>query len=156
MQAPYFLQPKNATQAAGSNWYNVAYRRAGSAYKGFGQFDQYGNYTGPMYDAAGNYIGPNMSPQHRGVSGLTFDGSGLLGTGIFGNGPWDWSEWLILAIGAYALFSIFYTTQETAKKTTQKAASAFEGRRRSRAAKLRAQAKQIEEQKGPLERLFFG
>lgn len=66
MQAPYFLQPKNATQAAGSNWYNVAYRRAGSAYKGFGQYDQYGNYTGPMYDSAGNYIGPSIGTDAAG------------------------------------------------------------------------------------------
>lgn len=98
---------------------------------------------------------PNVIPQY-GVSGLTFDGSGLFGTGIFGDGSWDWSEWLLLGIGAYALFSMFYTTKRTGRQATLKASSVLGRRRKSRAQKLRAKAKRLEEKRGLFEGLLFG
>lgn len=94
-----------------------------------------------------------------GLTGLTFDGTGLLGTGIFGSGSWDWSEWLVLGIGAYALFSMFHQTKRTAsaaRQSTLKASSALGRRRKTRAQKLRAKAKRLEERRGFFESALFG
>jgi hypothetical protein len=59
------------------------------------------------------------------------DGSGLLGTGIFGTGvtlldpsTWTWAEYGTLAIGAYILFSLVYTTRRVPKVVHRKARAA--------------------------------
>jgi hypothetical protein len=45
-----------------------------------------------------------------GVGGLTMDGTGLLGTGLFSGGmdlsTWGVGEYLVLAFGAYAVYSL--------------------------------------------------
>lgn len=91
-----------------------------------------------------------------GLAGLNFDGTGIFGTGIFGTGSWDWTEWTLLGIGAYALFSMFYTTKRTGRQATLKASSALGKRRKSRAQKLRAKAKRLEERRGFFEGALFG
>jgi hypothetical protein len=53
-----------------------------------------------------------------GMNGLTMDGTGLFGTGIFGTGvtytdPSTWGawEWGTVAIGAFAILSMFDTSR---------------------------------------------
>ena len=63
-----------------------------------------------------------------GMSGLTFDGSGLFGSGIFGNGvslndfsTWGAGEIAALAIGAWVLYSVAFTTRHTARRARTRA-----------------------------------
>ncbi len=69
-----------------------------------------------------------------GMSGLTFDGSGLFGSGIFGNGVslTDFSTWSVfeiatLAVGAWALYSVAFTTRHTARKVRTRAGKIKKG-----------------------------
>jgi hypothetical protein len=83
-----------------------------------------------------------------GLRGLTLDGTGLFGTGLLAGDPfqWDWADWLVIAIGAYAVYAMFFQ----AKQTVYRAEMAAGRRRRSRATKLRAKAKRLEESEGIL------
>lgn len=79
-----------------------------------------------------------------GMSGLSFDGTGLLGTGLFSGDytTWGVGEILFGAIGAYAVYAMFFQAKQTKYRMEMSA-----GRhRKSRAASLRAKAKQLEEQ----------
>ena len=53
-----------------------------------------------------------------GMGGLTFDGTGLLGTGLFSGDASEWgaSEYGVLALGAYMLYSMVFTTKAAARK----------------------------------------
>lgn len=79
-----------------------------------------------------------------GLRGLSFDGTGLLGTGLFSGDftTWGWSELLFGAIGVYAVYSMFYQ----AKQTKYRMEIGAGRRRKSRAVSLRAKAKRLEEQ----------
>ena len=50
----------------------------------------------------------------RGLRGLTFDGTGLLGTGLFSSGldisQWTIWEYLIALSGAYFAYSVFFSS----------------------------------------------
>jgi hypothetical protein len=78
-----------------------------------------------------------------GMSGLTFDGTGLFGSGLFSGdiSTWGISEMVAGVIGVYAIYSMVHQGKQTKYR--------FEGVRRkqrvSKAAKLRAKAKQLEE-----------
>ena len=55
-----------------------------------------------------------------GLGGLTFDGTGLLGTGLFSGGTdlstWGAGEYGVLATAAYMLYSTVFTTRAAARK----------------------------------------
>jgi hypothetical protein len=78
-----------------------------------------------------------------GMGGLTFDGSGFLGTGLFSGdiSTWGASEAVAAMIGAYAVYSMFYQ----AKQTKYRAQSAMGRRRKRRAKELRDKAKRLED-----------
>ena len=54
------------------------------------------------------------------MSGLTMDGTGLLGTGLFTGGmdlsTWGAGEVAVLALGAFALYSMMSTTRRGAQR----------------------------------------
>jgi hypothetical protein len=79
-----------------------------------------------------------------GLRGLSFDGTGLLGTGLFSGDftIWGWGELLFGAIGVYAIYSMFYQTKQTKYRMEIGAGR----RRKRRAVSLRARAKELEEQ----------
>lgn len=69
-----------------------------------------------------------------GMNGLSFDGSGLFGTGIFGTGVslTDFSTWSAfeigtLAIGAWVLYSVAFTTRHTARRASARAGKIRKG-----------------------------
>jgi hypothetical protein len=80
----------------------------------------------------------------NGISGLSFDGSGLFGTGLFSGdiNTWGIEEAIAAAIGMYAIYAMFYQAKQTKYR--------LEGTRRrqrvSKAKKLRERAKKLEEQ----------
>jgi len=80
----------------------------------------------------------------RGLQGINFDGSGLFGTGLFSGDwtTWGWEEALFGAIGVYAVYSMIFQ----AKQTKYRMEIGAGRRRKTRAASLRAKAKQLEEQ----------
>jgi hypothetical protein len=81
-----------------------------------------------------------QNPIKGGMGALNFDGSGLLGSGVFGNtvtltnlSTWTWAEYTTVGLGIYAAYSMFYTTSSgvkgararaTSKKTRQRAQTA--------------------------------
>lgn len=79
-----------------------------------------------------------------GMRGLTFDGTGFLGTGLFSGdiSSWGVGELIFGLIGAYAVYSMIYQGKQTKYRLEIGAGR----RRKSRAAKLRARAKRLEEQ----------
>lgn len=78
-----------------------------------------------------------------GMGGLTFDGSGFLGTGLFSGDvtTWGFSELIAGVIGLYAVYSMIFQTKQTKYRLEQSAHK----RRKSRAARLREKAKKLEE-----------
>lgn len=87
-----------------------------------------------------------------GLGGLTFDGTGLFGTGLFSGdiSTWGISEAAAGLIGAYALYAMFYQ----GKQTKYRAEAAAGRRRKRRAAKYREKAKRLEASQGLLGGLF--
>lgn len=87
------------------------------------------------------YWGANNS---TGLRGLSFDGTGLFGTGLFSGdmSTWGIAELVVGAIGAYAVYAMFFQ----AKQTKYRLEAGARRRRVGRASKLRARAKQLEEQ----------
>jgi hypothetical protein len=69
-----------------------------------------------------------------GVSGLTFDGTGLLGSGLFAGdvSTWGAAEYAALAFGAYMLYSIVFTTKAGLRR-----AQTIPGRVKTRAKKIK-------------------
>lgn len=75
-----------------------------------------------------------------------------LSTGIFcwppfasdGSCSWGWSEGIIAVVGAYAIYSIFFTTKTKAKKGYLALEVKAHKRRKSRATKYRERAKALE------------
>ena len=100
----------------------------------------------PGFDSMANLgrdkLWSGASPQ-SGMGGLTFDGTGLLGTGLFSGDftTWGVSELVASLFGAYALYSMFYQTKQTKYRLEQGA----HRRRKSKAASYRAKAKRLEE-----------
>ncbi len=78
-----------------------------------------------------------------GLSGLSFDGTGFLGTGLFSGdiSTWGVGEIVLGAIGIYAVYAMFFQAKQTKYRMEQSA----HRRRKSRAAKLREKAKRLEE-----------
>jgi hypothetical protein len=91
---------------------------------------------------------PLMINQKRfwgaGMSGLTFDGTGLFGTGLFSGDITTWGipELIAAAVGAYAIYSMFFQT----KQTKYRLEAGARRRRVGRAKRLRERAKKLEEQ----------
>lgn len=60
-----------------------------------------------------------------GLGALTMDGTGMLGTGLFSGGmdtsTWGAGEYAMLAIGAYALYSMLVTTERGARRVSARA-----------------------------------
>jgi hypothetical protein len=80
----------------------------------------------------------------KGISGLTFDGTGLLGTGLFSGDVTTWGipEAVTGLVGIYAVYAMFFQAKQTKYRL-----EAVAGRRRKRkAAKYRAKAQQLEAQ----------
>lgn len=80
----------------------------------------------------------------QGISGLSFDGSGFLGTGLFAGDytTWGVGEIIFGVIGAYAVYTMFFHARGTKQRLVEGAGR----RRKSRASSLRAKAKRLEEQ----------
>jgi hypothetical protein len=79
-----------------------------------------------------------------GLGDLSFDGTGLLGTGLFSmdpSTPWGIPELVAGLIGAYAFYSMFMQT----KQTKYRLEAGAQQRRKSKAARLRAKAKALED-----------
>src|ERR1017187_2377884 len=83
----------------------------------------------------------------RGMSGLSFDGTGLLGTGLFSGDmtTWGWAELLVGAIGIYAFYSMFLQTKQVKARVSSGLKTRAKSRRVSKAASLRKRAKELEE-----------
>lgn len=113
--------------------------------------------------AYGQMIGrryPNVTvpviPRY-GMSGLTMDGTGIAGTGLFNSDMSTWNvEWWILLLGVPIFALMVYSTAHQAGQTKLRAGSAAKRRRKGRAAKLRARAKRLEEREGIFGGLLFG
>lgn len=78
-----------------------------------------------------------------GMSGLTFDGTGIFGTGLFSSDLTTWGipEGIAALIGAYAIYAMFFQ----AKQTKYRLEGAAQRRRKTKAARYRAKAKALEE-----------
>ena len=86
-------------------------------------------------------VGNFSAPTGRGIGDLSFDGSGMFGSGLFGNN-WGWPEVVAGLFGTYALYSMFHQTKQTKYRVEMAA-----GRRRKRkAARLKEKAKRLEAQ----------
>jgi hypothetical protein len=96
-----------------------------------------------MANLANDKLWSGASPQ-GGMGGLTFDGSGLLGTGLFSGdiSTWGISELLASFIGAYAVYSMFFQVGQTKVRLQGSA----QRRRVKRAKRLREKAKKLEAQ----------
>ena len=103
-----------------------------------------------------NFWGVSAGPFFwgRGMGGLTFDGTGLLGTGLFSGGldlsTWTWAEYLATAVGIYVVYSVLSTTSRHARSVAGipgniSARRAAAARRRRRAAELRKEAAQMDQ-----------
>jgi len=79
-----------------------------------------------------------------GMRGLTFDGTGLLGTGVFSGdiSTWGVTEIVFGAIGLYAVYAMFFQ----AKQTKYRLEGSARRRRVKRAKTYREKAKKLEEQ----------
>lgn len=88
----------------------------------------------------------NNNTVKAGLQGLTFDGTGLLGTGLFSGDitTWGMPEILAGAVGAYALYSMVHQTKQTGYRLEQGARK----RRVSKASRLRQKAKSLEDKEG--------
>ena len=78
-----------------------------------------------------------------GLGGLSFDGTGLLGTGLFSGdiSTWGISELVFGLIGAYAVYAMFFQV----KQTKYRMEGSARRRRVGRAKRLRDKAKRLEE-----------
>ena len=78
------------------------------------------------------------------MRGLSFDGTGLFGTGLFSGDVTSWglAEIVVGAIGVYAVYAMFFQAKQTKYRLEMSAGR----RRKSKAAVLRAKAKKLEEQ----------
>jgi len=79
-----------------------------------------------------------------GVSGLTFDNTGLFGTGLLGSGSWDFWDYAFLALGIYGIYAIFFRAKQQVKAGYLGLEGRAQKRRVARAAKYRAKAKRLE------------
>src|ERR1035437_5467136 len=81
-----------------------------------------------------------------GLRGLTFDGSGFLGTGLFAGDvtTWGWEELIFGLIGTYAIYSMFVQTKQVKARVSTGLKTRAKGRRVSKAARLRRQATELE------------
>lgn len=79
----------------------------------------------------------------QGMGGLSFDGTGLLGTGLFSGdiSTWGISELVCSLIGAYAIYAMFMQ----GKQTSYRLEGAAHKRRKSKAVALRAKAKMLDD-----------
>jgi hypothetical protein len=62
-----------------------------------------------------------------GMGDLSGDGSGLFGTGLFGNN-WSWPEWAVIGIGVYLAIATFGGSGQARRKEMQKARLDYEAR----------------------------
>ncbi len=100
--------------------------------------------TNPGLDQMSNVGRDKLWSNQQGMHGLSFDGTGLLGTGLFSGdiSTWGVGELILGIIGAYALYSMIYQGKQTKYRLEMSAGR----RRKSRAARLRTKAKRLEEQ----------
>lgn len=71
-----------------------------------------------------------QNPIKGGMGALNFDGSGLLGSGVFGNtvtltnlSTWTWAEYATVGVGLYAAYSVFNTTSSGVRRARAAAGS---------------------------------
>jgi hypothetical protein len=78
------------------------------------------------------------------MAGLTFDGTGLFGTGLFSGDITSWGipEAIAGLVGVYAVYAMFFQARQTKYRVEMAAGR----RRKRRAAKYREKAKRLEEQ----------
>lgn len=90
------------------------------------------------------WSGPSPQTSLSGFGGLTFDGTGLLGTGLFSGdiSTWGVAELVAGLIGVYAVYSMFHQTKQTKYRLEMGAGR----RRKKRAASYREKAKKLEAQ----------
>jgi hypothetical protein len=85
-----------------------------------------------------------------GMGGLSFDGTGLLGTGLFSGDftTWGWAELVFGAIGAYAVYTMFLQTRQVKARVSTGLRTRAKIRRGSKVARLRRQADELENDEG--------
>lgn len=110
---------------------------------GFGGYGPQIQYPGAGMDGLGCGCGCGCNCGSHGLRGLTFDGTGMFGTGLFSG---DWTTWGIpegigILFGGFAFYAMFMQT----KQTKYRLEGAAQRRRVSKAAKYRARAKKLEE-----------
>lgn len=73
----------------------------------------------------------------RGLGVFNNDGSGLFGSGLFGDSvelfnvaTWSWQEWVAAGVGLYVLTSVFSTTQRVGRGVRHAAGAPGRGIRR--------------------------
>jgi hypothetical protein len=113
---------------------------AAAGFRGFGPRMQF---TGAGMDGLGSHCHCGGTCGHcGGLGGLTFDGTGLFGTGLFSGDPTTWGIPEVIAggIGAYALYAMFFQ----AKQTKYRLEASAQRRRKTKAAKYRAKAQRLE------------
>lgn len=117
-------------------------RWARAGFQGFGPRKQY---SGAGMDGLGHGCGcgGGCGCGSHGMGGLTFDGTGLFGTGIFGGDPSTWGIAEIVA-GALGIWVVRAVVLQFGQEKVR-AQGLAQRRRKSRAARLRAKAKALED-----------
>ena len=110
---------------------------ASRGFQGYGPLIQYGPGAGMDGVGCGCNCGGNC-----GMGGLTFDGTGLFGTGLFSGDVSSWGLWEGIAglIGVYAVYAMFFQ----AKQTKYRVEMARGRQRKRKATRLRAKAARLE------------
>ena len=106
--------------------------------------------TSPGFDQNPIMGGPFRRNKSFGLGGLSFDGTGLLGTGLFSGDmtTWGWSELVFGLIGTYAIYTMFIQTKQVKARVSTGLKTRARGRRVSKAARLRRQATELEKDDG--------
>lgn len=75
--------------------------------------------------AAGRFKASMLTPSNPGLGALNMDGTGLFGTGIFGQtvtvtnlSTWTFAEYGAVGLGAFTAFSLFSTTKSGVRRAT--------------------------------------
>lgn len=96
---------------------------AGANGAGMGDYLEQFGWPIPQYLTPGNNRGLGCACGGsccEGLGGLTFDGTGLLGSGLFSGGmdlsTWGAAEYTLLAGVAYMLYATVFTTKAAARK----------------------------------------
>jgi hypothetical protein len=86
----------------------------------------------------------------KGMGGLTFDGTGLLGTGLFSGDitTWGFPELIVGLVGVYAIYSMFLQTKQIKSRAKTSLEVGARIRRSKKAISYRRKAEALEAKEG--------